>query len=115
MGLPALGARVLTGAGQGGEQHDGAQQQPAQPDTLSLAFAADQIHAIVPVPRADGGQAIAARQLYGLIQSASAMFKQGGRFVGDGWQEEGILFVQAQLRAFQKRNDLIENGVIGRV
>ena len=49
-------------------------KEPAEPDALALAAGADQIKAVVPVPRADQRQAVATDRK-ALVEGARAVFE----------------------------------------
>src|SRR3990167_8782624 len=89
--------------GQGGEQLEGAQQQPAEPYAFALAAFADAVHAVVPVATADQWQAEFAGQLQALLEAPGAVLEQRGFFGGDHRLEEGIVLLGLQQRPVEER------------
>jgi hypothetical protein len=110
MGAPAPGAIRIAGVGEGREDRDGAQEQPAEPDALALAALADPVHAVVPVAGADQRQAVGAGQLEALVEAAGAMLEQRGGVLGLHRLEEGVVLAGREGRAVEERHDLVQHG-----
>src|SRR5690606_1069022 len=93
---PASRAIGVALVGEGCEERDGAQQEPAEPHALALAAFADPVHAVIPVAGADERQAVLAGERQALVEATGAMLEERRLLVRDVGHEEGIVLALGQ-------------------
>ena len=83
-------------------------QEPGQPDALSLALDAHAVHAVVPVAAAHQGKAVRA-QPQPVLQSAEAVIVKRAGFLGDLRHAELIILTGLQHWSFEVRHLLVKD------
>src|SRR6185437_2635542 len=109
---PGLGAAALTPSlGDGGETGEDGMQEPAEPHTFAPAQAPDMIEAVIPIAAADEGQGVTT-DAEAAVEGAGAMLEDGGVLGGGRGLEIGLGLIGCKESATEKRNHLVEQGVI---
>ena len=88
-------------------------EEPAEPDALALAAGADPIHPVVPVAASHQGQPVAAGR-EAAVERPRAVLEERRRLSGNLRFEIAFRLFRLERRAREKRNRLVEDGVIAR-
>ena len=104
--------RGVAGIGQSRHAAQRVQQQPAQPDALSLSGFADAVHAVVPVARADQRQAQGSGLHDGAGQPQGGVIPQRAALCGQVGQEERIVLTRRHGGSVQIGQVLVQHGQI---
>ena len=102
---------VSPAVGQRGERRQDRQQEPREPHALTAAARPDQVHAVVPVARADERQPMLAR-VETHRDRADAMLVQRGPFDRDRRPFVRFVFAGLERTAVEERHLLVEHRCI---
>ena len=81
-------------------------KKKSQPDTFPATFAADPIHAIVPIPRAHQWQPVRTGGQRSIDRS-TAMIPQGRALLADKWLQELLVFRWSKQGSLHERNHFL--------
>ena len=99
--------------GQPGEGAQHVMQEEGEPDAFALAFAADAVHAVVPVAAFHQGQPAGA-VAHGTVQRADAVFPERGVPFGHARQAVVVRFARSERRRVEEGGGLVQHAGVAR-